>query len=801
MRIKHIEIKGYHSIDFTGVAFPVNDIAAFIGKNSAGKSNVLEALDLFFNGQSLTNEDYYQRDTSQSIVITLSFELEEYDQVLPVLMYADDNGTIRIQKKFVFGAKQPESSILGAMVYDGDEELNPIAKHTLANVKKYIKKPEIQQSIQEYEPHFNFDAPSVDAYNRYLYAYWAAHFDQMKKAWDSTEVTNDLKTIQPYLPAYYYLPVDHGIDDETKNTRNSRFQAIYNHILGDVGTLAQNQHIKVIKEEIEKLYQEAGIDQRRKDVNRIMQDINLTESGINVRLEFAEIDVETFTQRATHLMVDDGYDSDVGRKGHGMQREAILRLLQAYLKLRNTDRHSFILAIDEPELYMHPTYKRALYASFIELAESGCQVIYTTHDPAFVSVGRFDDIHIVKKPHGEHQHTEVTFSSLKSLRQTELFYQVYKQKKDEAIRAELQHKCHGEQNEGFFADRVIIVEGATELYALPLYCRHMGFDLDRNNTAIVSAESVTLIATLSTIFSALQIPSYCIFDGDKPNEERYQKYLKFRSGELRVEDEEEKKIYSAITNTLTRNGDLIYHLTGSRISEFQETTVTDSYAMWKGNFENSVHELADEYSEIRRKLIFELGIRENSKPLIAAAVAGYWVSNGLPSPIRDILSPLVEQIKKAACVSLSYVKRDNVISLQNASDGDCLPVYSCAAGRNTTADADTPIAYAKGNFPGDATYLVHIQGNSMENLIPDGSYVAVRNSLDRVPGKIHVCMIDGGEMVCKKYISVTKDGKPCELLTSQNKEYPPIEVTELMDVRIRGQVIQNKHEVVFYWDE
>lgn len=762
---------------------------------------MLEALDLFFNGQSLTAEDYYQRDTSQSIVITISFELEESDQIVPLLMYADNNGIIRIQKEFSINAKQPESSVLGAMVYSGSEEFNPIAKHTLTNVKKYIKKPEIQQSIQQYDPSFNFDTLSVEAYNKYLCAYWTTHFDQMVKTWDSTATVNEIKPIQPYLPAYYYLPVDHGIDNETKNTRNSRFQAIYNHIVGDIGTLAQNQHIKVIKEEIEKLYQETGIDQRREEVNRIMQDINLTDSGIDVRLEFAQIDVEALTQRTTHLMVDDGYDSDVGRKGHGMQREAILRLLQAYLKLRNTNKHSFILAIDEPELYMHPTYKRALYASFVELAESGCQVIYTTHDPAFVSVGRFDDIHIVKKQRGEHPRTEITFSSLKLLRQTELFYQAYKKKKDEAIRTELQHKCHGEQNEGFFAERVIIVEGATELYALPIYCRYLGFDLDRNNTAVVSAESVTLISTLSTIFSALQIPSYCIFDGDKPNEERYQKYIKFRAGELLVEDEEEKKTYSAITNTLTRNSELICHLTGSGISEFQETTITDSYAMWKGNFENSVHELADEYPQIRRNLIFELGIRENSKPLIAAAVAEYWVSKGLPKLISDILYSLVERIKNAGCVSLSYAKRDNVILLQDTSDDECLPVYSCAAGRNTVADADTPIAYAKGNFPADTDYLIHIQGNSMENLIPDGSYVAVRNSLDLFPGKIYVCMIDGGEMVCKRYISSSKNGKKYELLASHNKTYPPIELTESMDVKIRGQIIQNKYEVMYYWDE
>lgn len=800
MRIKHIEIKGYHSIDFTGVAFPVNEIAAFIGKNSAGKSNVLEALDLFFNGKTLTPEDYYQRNTTQNIVITVSFELEENDQFLPLLMYANDVGVLCIRKEYTYGAKQPEVFILGSMIFKGTEDMNPTAKHSLTNVKKYIQKSEIKQNIQQTDAGFHFEAPTVDAYYQFLYSYWSTHIDQMEKEWDATAEVNDIKTIQAYLPAYYYLPVDHSIDDETKNTRNSRFQAIYNHIVGDIGSLSQNPHISAIKDEIDKLYRESGIEQRREEFNRIMQDINLTESGIGVHLEFAQIDVETIAQRSTHLMVDDGYISEVGRKGHGVQREAILRLLQAYLKLRNSDRHSFVLAIDEPELYMHPTYKRALYASFIELTESGCQVMYTTHDPAFVSVGRFDDIHIVKKQRGEQQHTEIASSSLRSLRQTELFYQSYKKKKDDAIRAELQHKCHGEQNEGFFADRVIIVEGATELYALPKYCRYLGFDLDRNNTAVISAESVTLIATLSVIFSALQIPSYCIFDGDKPKEERYQQYLKFRSGDLVVGGEEKKK-YTAITNTLTRNSDLIYHLTGTRISEFQETTITDRYAMWQGNFENSVHELADDYPELQRRLIQELGIKENSKPLIAAAVAEHWVSKGIPEPIRFVLSRLIESIKKAKCVPLSFVKRDNVIVLQDVSDDESLPVYSCAAGRNTIADADMPIAYAKGNFPSDAAYLIHIQGDSMENLIPDGSYVAVRNSLDRVPGKIHVCMIDNGEMVCKKYITTTRNGEKCELLTSQNRAYREIEITESMNVRIRGQVIQKKQEVVFYWDE
>ncbi len=191
MRIKHIEIKGYHSIDFTGVAFPVNEIAAFIGKNSAGKSNVLEALDLFFNGKTLTSEDYYQRNTTQNIVITVSFELEENDQFLPLLMYANDVGVLCIRKEYIYGAKQPEVFILGSMIFKGTEDMNPTAKHSLTNVKKYIQKSEIKQNIQQTDAGFHFEAPTVDAYYQFLYSYWSPHIDQMEK--DFQEKYEELK--------------------------------------------------------------------------------------------------------------------------------------------------------------------------------------------------------------------------------------------------------------------------------------------------------------------------------------------------------------------------------------------------------------------------------------------------------------------------------------------------------------------------------------------------------------------------------------------------------------------------------
>lgn len=47
--------------------------------------------------------------------------------------------------------------------------------------------------------------------------------------------------------------------------------------------------------------------------------------------------------------------------------------------------------------------------------------MYTTHDPAFVSVSRFDDIHTVAVVRGEKQHTTVHSSSLAELKKKKHF--------------------------------------------------------------------------------------------------------------------------------------------------------------------------------------------------------------------------------------------------------------------------------------------------------------------------------------------------------------------------------------------
>ncbi len=49
MKNKSVEIKGFRGYS-SKIILNVDDLTVLIGKNDAGKSSVLDALDLFFNG-------------------------------------------------------------------------------------------------------------------------------------------------------------------------------------------------------------------------------------------------------------------------------------------------------------------------------------------------------------------------------------------------------------------------------------------------------------------------------------------------------------------------------------------------------------------------------------------------------------------------------------------------------------------------------------------------------------------------------------------------------------------------------
>ena len=121
-----------------------------------------------------------------------------------------------------------------------------------------------------------------------------------------------------------------------------------------------------------------------------------------------------------------------------------------------------------------------------------------------------------------------------------------------------------------------------------------------------------------------------------------------------------------------------------------------------------------------------------------------------------------------------------------------LPVYGKASAGNGYINLDQEIYYfpiKKGNFS-DRSFLVEINGNSMESTLEDGDYALVDpDNIDYVKNKIYVVTYND-ESFIKRMVMDAKS--KIVMLKSDNPEYEDILITKDMQVylKIEGRVIQ-----------
>jgi predicted ATP-dependent endonuclease of OLD family len=88
----------------------------------------------------------------------------------------------------------------------------------------------------------------------------------------------------------------------------------------------------------------------------------------------------------------------------------------------------------------------------------------------------------------------------------------------ESIRDRLNNVYDPYRNEGFLSSKILLCEGETERYALPIYFRAIGFDLDENGIALIDTGGVELLEYFYLLFTELGVPTYVIWDSDTPRE-------------------------------------------------------------------------------------------------------------------------------------------------------------------------------------------------------------------------------------------------------------------------------------------
>ncbi len=632
MKISKIEISNYRSLKEVTI-YPKN-LLALIGRNNSGKSNVLKALQLFFDGGvKLVNEEvFYNHDTANPINITVTFEdLSEWekDQFAPWL----EREKLIVGRKYSCSGTNTYTVTTLAIKSVPDVEWLLEDNINGENIKRWwAQRDSLQINGCDFVEFVGGTKPNVGIWKEKAKEFIEEYKDAIPFSLKEIENPKGYPgVLKGALPEFIYVPAVRDISDEAKVSRNNPFGQLINSILEKISQEQKDIISKGIKE-VEKLLNR-GSDDRIKEIREIEDKLNQLINEIidcDIEIEMALPKLKEVFGGAS-LYANDGVRTKIEAKGHGLQRSMIFTILRAYAELSHilkageqAEQRSTIFAIEEPELYLHPQLQRTLMGVFRDISKGRDQIIYSTQSNLFVNISNFDEICLMRREKKEGVLQSAPFQlSIEDLIE-DLKIRKGIEATEQGIREQYAHVFDDNINEGFFADKVVIVEGDSEKYSLPIYSKAVGYDLDRNNVSIVHADGKGQMDRLMRIFNGFKIPTFLWFDGDKDNEDK----------EIRKKTME------------------LLELLGYELESLEKlkTMVKDNFAVLEENYENLLEREVENYKKLIEDCKKEIG--PSGKPLKHKYVATQLCSlihQGRKSP-QDILPStilsIIEKIKE-----------------------------------------------------------------------------------------------------------------------------------------------------------
>lgn len=294
--------------------------------------------------------------------------------------------------------------------------------------------------------------------------------------------------------------------------------------------------------------------------NEVMEIFNSIDSFNDFKTDFIEyfkemqadtpyklkIDFKAFTPndylKTINIVAEDpeldGY-FDVDELGEGTRNVVLLALIRSYAKNFRNDAQG-ILAIEEPEIFMHPQARRHLYQIFKEIiSHSNIQIILTTHSASFVNTEYFDTIgKVYKIPDIDgHSNTKIEVVTRKELVDFAIETGVPAAKTTVSNITEYYRTTSNYRlNEAFFSKFLILVEGETEELALPVYLNHLGIDCDLRGISIIAVNGKNQMPKYWRLFKNFKIPMLVLFDSDDSKEKKNSNINVARCFNCSVED-------------------------------------------------------------------------------------------------------------------------------------------------------------------------------------------------------------------------------------------------------------------------
>lgn len=636
MQLKWIHIKNYRSCK--DVRIEMGPMHAIVGGNNAGKSTVLRAIDFLFNPAKgkIDEEAFWNGNSANPIWIegffdNLSPEELANDKLKPYLTPENTFHIARSARLTVSGeADSAEDTIIISQHYCKPAPVQEWLQPTKINQKKINEwwGDPASLSLTNGESFVDFVGgrkPKVgewkDKAEQFVNAF-STEIELVKSWGDNPQGYAGI--LKGTLPHFIFVPAVKDAKDEAKVTKTNPFGQILHKILESVSE-KKKEEIESALKNVEKQLNRAGgadriatIRQTENRLNELLGDY----MSCDLEIEFQSPSMETLITSPL-LYANDGYRNIISNKGHGLQRAIIFSILRCYSEqvtgIGTEKKKPMIFAVEEPELYMHPQAQRAIRRAFRVIADGGDQVFFTTHSSLLVDVAFFDEIIRMESLKHEHDGEETLKSKAWQLPMQKMLDDLKARvptanPTSESMRELYSHAYHPNRSEGFFAKKVLLVEGATEQYCLPIYADACGYHMDNLNISVVDCGGKGSMDRLYRVFNELGIPCYMLFDYDKDNGD---------------------------SNIVNKSKELL-GIVGEGVDEPSAITIKDTCAFFPNTWERDVNPEITEAEQMTQKARKLLGLKSGSgKPLVARYIAKSLTEKEppvVPDSIKNIIS-------------------------------------------------------------------------------------------------------------------------------------------------------------------
>jgi putative ATP-dependent endonuclease of the OLD family len=535
MRIRRIDVTNFRSLRASSLNFTAS--TALIGENNSGKSAFLLALDLFFaSSPRVKDRDFSDRNIDDPIDITVHFsDLTPYDRDEFGANMLD--GALVITRRFVFNdAAENGKYFISARV-------NPVFTKCRNENGKTEKRALYAEVRERYgNPADLPKEKSADEIDKFLEQWEAAHPDalEVQKIGVFRGWTNVAAGKLKQKTSYILIRAVQDAAEDIQENKNSPVKSLIDTIARQ--TIENSSGFKVFLQEASQRISELTNPDRVPILGEMSSGLTaiLTDYYKNSEI-IATWDPVTELRPSfpsTNIQIKDNeFVTGLDGVGHGLQRAVILTVLRFMANHKAQQEASeqefdepqsdLIVAIEEPEIYQHPTKQRLFGRLLPKLAESfskqtgiRVQTIFVTHSPLLISIGRCEGIRMIgaKSTDGK-RNVNVNEISLDrcAKRSAEVFGRSANEAWSAAQFGAKLHTFGSEIGEGFFSKCVILVEGVGDKSVIEAWYEIGGRDPQAEGIVIVAVSGKNNLSKPIVIFQELKIPCYWIFDNDESN--------------------------------------------------------------------------------------------------------------------------------------------------------------------------------------------------------------------------------------------------------------------------------------------